>query len=171
MNGKSQAPHPPFLPGPLQMIQVTCEVVHCVISWHIIDMSLEWHFSWHKLSESSLANDNFIEANVIRKGLTDRAGSIIGMMHILLRTKCPGMLGWVRWHVDAEHDKSTYLYPYDESILDIVATLGDTVCWTISIYNPKCMFLQEETKRYHQFIEFKLWYVELDSLFSIGPFE
>jgi hypothetical protein len=33
MNGKSQAPHPPFLSGPLQIIQVTCEeVVHCVIS-------------------------------------------------------------------------------------------------------------------------------------------
>jgi hypothetical protein len=36
-------------------------LVICAISWHIIDMSLEWHFGWHKLSKSS-ANDNLIES-------------------------------------------------------------------------------------------------------------
>jgi hypothetical protein len=136
MNGKSK-PH--IHPSSLDRSKSSKSLVRRLFVVWFLDVLLtwvwEWHFGWHKLSKSS-ANDNFIEANVIRKGLSDRAGSIIGMMHILLCTKRPRVLGWVRWHLDAENDKCTYLHPYGESILDIVATLGDSVCWTISIYNP-----------------------------------
>jgi hypothetical protein len=55
MNGKSQAHIPPSsLDRSKSSKSLVEEVVHCVISWHIIDMSLEWHFGWHKLSKSSL---------------------------------------------------------------------------------------------------------------------